>query len=114
GTPAGVFRTEDGGATWVNAGLIGWTVASIAIDPQQRGTLYAATYGNGSAEPASNHAFKTTDGGITWIPADSGLPPQWSCCVELLPIPPQDAAALYAFAGFPRLLLFRSPDGGAN
>jgi hypothetical protein len=43
----GVYRSTDGGATWVpfNAGLRNNEVYSIAVDAI--GTVYAATYGSG-------------------------------------------------------------------
>jgi photosystem II stability/assembly factor-like uncharacterized protein len=55
----GVFRSEDGGATWVerNEGIIskeGWSVAQA----RQTGTIYVGT--------GPVMVFKSTDGGDTW------------------------------------------------
>lgn len=60
GTQGGVYKTTDGGATWVlkNSGLIlSRFVVSLAIDPSNPETLFAGHYGGIS---------KTTDGGENW------------------------------------------------
>src|SRR5262249_35800029 len=52
----GVFRSTDGGASWTNTGLPLWEhsnligvepSAGLAVDPQNSGTVYAATPGLG-------------------------------------------------------------------
>jgi len=55
----GVWRSGNGGASWVeaNAGLSGAIVHSVAVHPQDSRIAYAGTAGN---------LFKTEDGGITW------------------------------------------------
>jgi len=60
----GVFKSVDGGASWTpaNSGLDGLAqtgviVAAMAVDPNHRGTLYAATSGDG--------VYKTADWGAT-------------------------------------------------
>jgi hypothetical protein len=82
--PAGVLKSEDGGATWAlsNQGLSGTLVIAAAADPFAAGTLYAAVYS------LNQHNFNVTgideqllplglqrsrDGGATWERADSGL-----------------------------------------
>ena len=60
-TRTGVFKSVDGGASWnaVNIGLPGpKATSSLAIDPNQPGTLYAGISGGG--------LFKSTDGGARW------------------------------------------------
>ena len=62
GTESGLYRTEDGGASWQAVpGLYGRVVA-LAGDPTSPSTLYAAM------EPATGGAgvFKSTDAGETW------------------------------------------------
>ncbi len=67
-----VFKSTDGGATWLQAtsglatnGFIP-AVTALALDPQQSSTLYAGTLRNG--------IFKSTDGGATWIPSSTVNP----------------------------------------
>jgi photosystem II stability/assembly factor-like uncharacterized protein len=54
-----VFKSEDGGQTWMNAhqGLIAVPTA-LAVDPQRPDTLYAGTWRWG--------VYKTTDGAGSW------------------------------------------------
>src|SRR5450755_4649996 len=66
GTSVGLFKTTDGGSSWNNSGLIGRSVASLVIDPQNPSILYAVT--------STTNVFKSTDGGATWNEGDSGLP----------------------------------------
>ncbi len=78
----GLFKTSDGGKTWVNTKFIdentGFT--DVAMDPSDPNILYAAAYqrrrtafgflggGPGSA------LYKTSDGGSTWTKLTNGLP----------------------------------------
>ena len=57
---AGVFVSDDAGATWTNAstGLLNLWVHSLAVDPFTRSTIYVVLSGAG--------LFKTTDSGGTW------------------------------------------------
>ena len=58
---AGIFRTADGGRTWLeSSGLPDVLVRSIAIEPKRANIAYAATFYAG--------VFKTTDGGVSWNP----------------------------------------------
>jgi hypothetical protein len=91
-TSVGVFKSNDGGASWSNAGLIGYWVVSLAVDPQNPGTLYAATLVDPGDGSGSNELFKSTDGGATWDKSDSGLPTQGPWRTELLPIAAQNTA----------------------
>ncbi|MBK7601693.1 MAG: hypothetical protein IPJ07_25455 [Acidobacteria bacterium] len=78
----GLYKTSDGGKTWVNTKFIdentGFT--DVAMDPSDPNILYAAAYqrrrtafgflggGPGSA------LYKTSDGGSTWTRLTNGLP----------------------------------------
>ncbi len=83
GTAVGLFKSNDGGASWSNAGLIGWSVISLVIDPQNPSSLYAATLWDPGNGVTTNQVYKSADGGATWNEADSGLPAQ---SIKLLPI----------------------------
>jgi photosystem II stability/assembly factor-like uncharacterized protein len=65
-SPAGIWKTIDGGERWnqVNTGLTVTAVSALAIDPVHATTLYAAT---------SSGVFKTVDGGAHWAAASCGL-----------------------------------------
>src|SRR5882762_4679096 len=56
GTPGGMFKSTDGGATWSASALVN-TISALAIDPLTPNILYAAVSGG---------IFKSTDGGVTW------------------------------------------------
>ncbi len=84
---AGLFKSIDGGATWVQItgpisttppnlpSFINAAFLSLVIDPSNPSTLYAATVvgrisgpnGSVSASPLGNRGiWKSTDGGMTW------------------------------------------------
>ncbi|UCC41197.1 MAG: hypothetical protein JSV96_07170 [Candidatus Aminicenantes bacterium] len=78
----GLFKTADGGKTWVNTKFIDENTGfvDVAMDHENPNTLYAAAYqrrrrgwGFNGGGPGSG-LFKTTDGGETWIRLTSGLP----------------------------------------
>ena len=104
GGTGGVARSTDGGATWVlpqPSGTTGdWPFndVDIAIDPQNPGTLYAASGG----------VFKSLDGGTSWTRSSTGLP---QVPVTSLTIDSSRPAVLYAgtYAG-----VFKSTDSGAS
>jgi photosystem II stability/assembly factor-like uncharacterized protein len=67
-TDSGVYRSEDGGQTWVPSGLAGTHVTAIAASPVRAGTLWAGT------EPSA--LLQSTDGGMKWtaMPGLNALP----------------------------------------
>jgi len=78
----GLFKTTDGGQTWVNAKFIDENTGfvDVAMDPESPTTLYAAAYqrrrrgwGFNGGGPGSG-LYKTTDGGQTWVKLIEGLP----------------------------------------
>jgi photosystem II stability/assembly factor-like uncharacterized protein len=78
----GLFKTTDGGKTWINTKFIDGNTGfvDVAMDPENPNTLYAAAYqrrrrgwGFNGGGPGSG-LYKTTDGGETWIRLTSGLP----------------------------------------
>jgi photosystem II stability/assembly factor-like uncharacterized protein len=93
GRPAGVFRSDDGGATWIDAnGNLPLTasgarasVNDLAADLADPDVLIAAFVapdavaagmGDGPFAPAAAGAiWKTTDGGVTWTAASALAPP---------------------------------------
>jgi hypothetical protein len=69
GTTNGLFKSDNGGASWFNSGtgLGNTNISSIMVDPADHNTVYAATNGGG--------AFKSVDGGVTWRPVGTTLNP---------------------------------------
>lgn len=78
----GVYKTTDGGETWEKVLYIGEYTGAVdlVMDPENPGTLYAATYQrlrrtwgfNGGGPGSGIH--KTTDGGDSWTELTDGIP----------------------------------------
>jgi len=78
----GLFKTTDGGKTWVNTKFIDEDTGfgDVIMDPSDRKVLYAASYqrrrtpfGFNGGGPGSA-LWKTTDAGRTWTKLAGGLP----------------------------------------
>jgi photosystem II stability/assembly factor-like uncharacterized protein len=63
---AGIFRSKDGGATWmaVNNGLTDFRVGSLGAN-RSNGFLFAGAH--------AGRIFRSTDGGDTWVAVNTGL-----------------------------------------
>jgi photosystem II stability/assembly factor-like uncharacterized protein len=81
----GLFKTTDGGKTWVNILYIDVKTGAfdLAMDPDDTETLYATAWSR--IRPKWNDprvmpgymqsgVYKTTDGGASWKPINNGLP----------------------------------------
>jgi len=96
GTPAYLYESKDGGATWLHVpglGFDGYITQCLFFDPGNPETLYAETY-------------VSHDRGATWRHLD-GIPG------EMQAVDPQDSHTLYVgdiISG----RLFRSTDGGGH
>ncbi len=78
----GVFKSSDGGKTWVNTKFLDQDTGfvDLVMDPLSPDTLYAAAYqrrrtpfGYNGGGPGSG-LWKTSDGGATWKKLSKGLP----------------------------------------
>lgn len=69
-TDLGVFKSTDGGSTWVaaNNGIATPSVQVLAIDPMHPQTLYAAST---PANVAASAVYKSVNGGASWTLIDS-------------------------------------------
>ena len=97
GGNSGIFKTTNGGQTWiaVDSGLPTYTstftppgsivVQSFAIDPSNPATLYSGVVGD-----STMGVFKSTNGGASWTAANTGLTPQ------ALAIDPSNTSTIYA------------------
>lgn len=103
GAPA-LFRTQDGGETWVHAdqGISSLHVWAIAIDWSWPDTVYAGIGGAG--------VFKSRDGGASWRPSSAGQVP--NSPIKALLIDPVKPSVLWA--GGQGTGVYRSADGGGT
>lgn len=63
----GIYKSEDGGATWRNMGLkTSEHIGKIIVDPKNPSTVYVAAIGPLWKEGGERGVYKTTDGGATW------------------------------------------------
>ncbi len=106
----GIYRSSDGGATWVNV-LPRGPGTAVVFDPTNGNTAYAAVDRVG--------VFVSTDAGQTWTGRNGTSPntlPSFNIGRTELTIDPSNPATLYAgvssVAGQNLLGLFKSVDGG--
>jgi hypothetical protein len=118
----GVWRSNDGGATWTNVTASFHTgyASDIAMDPTNPSVLYAGLVGVGGAS-STNGIYKTTDGGTTWTRLANGILTGAAIGVSIrLAISPSSPQTLYATVFDPALgnppdglpHRYRSADGG--
>jgi photosystem II stability/assembly factor-like uncharacterized protein len=102
GTYSGVFKSTDGGTSWINTGQP--FSRALAVDPVNPGTVYVGGAGG---------VFKSTDGGLSWTAMSAGLPPT---SVQTLAIDPVRPATVYAgtYCCEGKSGFFKSSDGGAS
>jgi photosystem II stability/assembly factor-like uncharacterized protein len=99
GTSNGLYKSTDGGATWIYRASINHEVHFILINPQNPEVLYVGTwYG----------VHKSIDGGASWIDANSGLSDLFTSTLAMDPDNPQ-----ILYAGVDQGV-FKTIDGGAN
>ena len=126
----GVYKTTDGGKTWVNV-LKGSNLSTgcsmLSLDPTNPKTIFAGMWdfrrkgwtfrsgGDGPDAPSGSGLFKSSDGGASWteLSGAKGLPskPWGRVAVAVAPSKP---SVVYAFieAQVPTNGLYRSDDGG--
>ena len=89
-----VFKSTNGGSSWIAVGLASQDVTSLAVDPRRPATVYAA----------ADRPVKSTDGGASWQRI-GGLPADASA----LTIDPHHPQTVYAASDQG---VFTSRDGG--
>ncbi|MBL7883842.1 MAG: hypothetical protein JNL69_07215, partial [Bacteroidia bacterium] len=63
----GIYKSTDGGNTWVNMGLNDQHVFSkIIVDPTNSAIIYAATMGQPFSRDNNRGLYKSVNGGISW------------------------------------------------
>jgi photosystem II stability/assembly factor-like uncharacterized protein len=118
----GIYRSDDGGQTWVGKGLERTEhISKILIHPEDSDTLWVAAQGPLWSAGGERGVFLTTDGGSSWqrVLGDD----EWVGATDLA-IDPRDPDRLYAatwqrhrnvaayMGGGPGTAVHRSVDGG--
>jgi len=118
----GIYRSNDGGATWKNMGLKkSEHISKIIVHPENSDVIWIASQGPLWSKGGERGLYKSTDGGTTWNKTlgDS----EWTGVTDLL-IDPRDPDKLYAatwqrhrtvaayMGGGPKSGIHRSNDGG--
>ena len=63
----GIYKSEDGGASWTNMGLKeSRQIGMIAIDPRDSDVIYVAAEGSAWGPGGDRGLYKTSDGGSNW------------------------------------------------
>jgi hypothetical protein len=92
----GVYKTTDGGETWLHLGLEETRhISRIVIDRNNPDTVYVAALGHLWGKNKERGLYKTTDGGETW---EKVLYVNESTGMADLVIDPSDSNVLYAAA----------------
>jgi len=101
-TARGLYKTIDGGRTWLPHvdGLGTHSVLALAVDPASRG-LFAATDSGG--------VFRSADGAERWSAANTGIATRWIGAVAFDPKSPG-----VVYAGTEAGRLFKSVSGGKD
>lgn len=118
GTIGGLFRSTDGGASWVpvtDGQIRSAPVGAVAVAAEHPDTLYLGTGGPaGDSRWAGDGVYRSVDGGKTW--SHQGLAESFS--ITRMAVHPKDATVAYAAAyGNPGKRgrergVFRSVDAG--
>lgn len=120
----GIYKSEDGGATWQNMGLKeSEHISRIVIHPDSSDVLWVSAQGPLWSPGGERGVFKTRDGGKTWgkVLGDE----EYTGATDLL-IDPRNPDLLYAatwqhhrtiatyMGGGPKTAIYKSADGGEN
>jgi photosystem II stability/assembly factor-like uncharacterized protein len=66
-TGDGIYRSDDGGRTWIHLGLRdGQQIAALAVDPRRTDRLFAAVLGHPYGANDERGLFCSQDGGASW------------------------------------------------
>ena len=114
----GIYKSTDGGETWMHVGLPdSERISRIIVDPRAADTVYACVPGKLWSDSAERGLYRSADGGKTWTEltgqSNKGLPPKPYGRIALA-FAPSDARTVYAFVESTDSALLISHDGGAT
>lgn len=124
-TERGVYRSDDGGATWENKLFVTDSsgIVDLIMDPSNPNILYAAGYNrmrnyfNSTVSGPQARIYKTINGGESWTELGGGLPIEEDCRIGLA-ISNEDPETVYALYVDGTSLnvqeVYRSTNGGAT
>ncbi|HSG07552.1 MAG TPA: hypothetical protein VLA36_04320 [Longimicrobiales bacterium] len=123
----GVYRSTDGGKTFINVGLEdSHHVSQVLTHPTNPDIAWVAAQGHLWGHGGQQGIYKTTDGGRTWAHLTDGLPDDGRTGASDLVMDPRNPDVLYAalwerirmpyrfLSGGPNGGIFKSTDGGAS
>lgn len=106
----GIYKTEDGGASWKNMGLKeSRQIGMIAIDPRNTDVVYVAAEGSIWGPGGDRGLYKTIDGGKNWIKV---LEISENTGVNNVVLDPRNPDVLYATSEQRRRHVFTKIGGG--
>jgi photosystem II stability/assembly factor-like uncharacterized protein len=104
-----VFLTNNGGASWTQAGELpnnGLSTSSIAFDTANPNTVYVSSV---APDATKSHLWKSTNFGASWTAIENGLPA--GVPVNQVVVDPGSNTTLYTAT---HLGVYRSTDAGAS
>ncbi len=123
----GVYKSTDGGETFVNVGLADTHhIGEVLTHPDDPDVVYVAAQGHLWGYTGDRGLFKTVDGGATWEELTNGLPDDARTGATDLIMDPRDPDVLYVSfwqrlrqphrfdSGGPDGGIYKSTDGGAS
>ena len=106
----GVYKSEDGGASWKNMGLKeSRQIGMIAIDPRNTDIVYVAAEGSIWGPGGDRGLYKTADGGKTW---NKSLDISENTGVNNVVLDPRNPDIIYATSEQRRRHVFTKIGGG--
>ncbi len=121
----GVYKSTDGGETFVNVGLEdSHHIGEVTTHPTDPDIVYVAAQGHLWGHSGEKGLFKTSDGGESWVKLAGGLPDDGRTGATDLLMDPRDPDILYVafwerirmphkfLSGGPSGGIFKSTDGG--